>query len=188
VEFWQCLLEEPEALASETEKYFPLNRKAFYALQQHQTSLPDKISRAAAYFVLNRSSFSGSTLSGGMSPHHPRFTRNSIERIRSFYNPNLSVNQGDFRASLEMHPDVFAYLDPPYLIRNTLYGRKGNAHKNFDHEGLAEILKKRSDWILSYNDCPAIRKMYAGFSMLHPKWKYGMSADKNSREVLIFSK
>ena len=188
VEFWQCLLEQPHNLANEVEKYFPLPKEDFYTLQQTQTAFTTKLQRAAVYYVLNRSSFSGSTLSGGMSPEHPRFTQTAIQRLRDFHNPNIIVKQADFKISLEEHASVFAYLDPPYLIKSKLYGKNGNAHKNFDHEGLAALLRKRDGWILSYNDCDEIRSLYEGFYLLVPNWKYGMSNDKASKEVLIFSK
>lgn len=188
IEFWQCLIETPDHLVDEVEKLFPLSKIMFYNLQKSQMHLKTKIQRAAAYYVLNRSSFSGATLSGGMSPEHPRFTRSSIERLRDFFNPNIFVQAADFRESLNKHPFTFAYLDPPYLIKSSLYGHKGNAHKDFDHIALSEVLKKREHWILSYNDCEDIRNLYHGFHILTPNWKYGMSNDKNSKEVLIFSK
>jgi len=188
VEFWQCLLEDSLMLSRIVESFYPLSREQFYLLQKTQSNIEDKFQRAAVYYVLNRSSFSGSTLSGGMSPSHPRFTKSSILRIKQFYNPNLHVEYAPFEISLRRHPDVFAYLDPPYLIKSTLYGYKGNAHKDFDHFGLATILKNRSKWILSYNDCLEIRNLYRGFKILTPNWKYGMSSDKSSKEVLIFSK
>lgn len=187
VEFWQCLLKTPVALAAEVEKRYPLSREAFYKLQDDQMKFATKLQRAAAYYVLNRSSFSGSTLSGGMSPGHPRFTLSSIERLKQFRKPNVSVQLSSFTDSLANYTDVFTYLDPPYLIKNTLYGKGGNAHKKFDHPALAKILKTRRCWILSYNDCPEIRELYKGFHIKMPEWKYGMSTDKTSKEVLIFS-
>lgn len=188
VEFWQCLSLQPNELAKEVEKYFPLAKDKFYELQHTQMKFETKLERAAVYYVLNRSSFSGSTLSGGMSPEHPRFTRTSIERLRNYFNPNIIIEEADFKYSLERHPFTFTYLDPPYLIKNSLYGKKGNAHKDFDHERLAKILKNREYWILSYNDCNEIRNLYEDFQILTPNWKYGMSNDKVSKEILIFSK
>ncbi|MFT3949976.1 MAG: DNA adenine methylase [Agriterribacter sp.] len=188
VEFWQCALEQPGVLADEVEKYFPLPKHEFYKLQQTHTTLETKLQRAAAYYVLNRSSFSGATLSGGMSPGHPRFTKTAIERLRNFHNPDIIIAEADYKVSLLKHADEFAYLDPPYLIKSALYGKKGDAHKGFDHEGLVDILSKRNKWILSYNDCDEIRKMYGKFKIVTPGWKYGMSKDKSSRELLIFSK
>jgi DNA adenine methylase len=188
VEFWQCLTMHPNKLADKVEKYFPLPKNKFYELQHTQTKFKTKLERAAVYYVLNRSSFSGATLSGGMSPEHPRFTVSSIERLRNFTNQNIIVGMATFKESLKKHPFTFTYLDPPYLIKSSLYGKKGNAHKDFDHEELAGILKEREHWILSYNDCNEIRELYDGFHILTPNWKYGMSNDKISREVLIFSK
>lgn len=188
VEFWQFLITKPKQLANEVEKYFPLPKDKFYELQRTQVLFNTKLERAAVFYVLNRSSFSGATLSGGMSPEHPRFTRTSIERLREFYNPNLNIEKADFHESLIKHPYIFAYLDPPYLIKSPLYGKKGDAHKDFDHEGLSKLLMKREHWILSYNDCIEIRKLYDGFHILTPNWKYGMSSNKTSNEVLIFSK
>lgn len=188
VEFWQCLLTKPNELADEVEKYYPLPKEKFYELQSTQTKFTSKLERAAVYYVLNRSSFSGATLSGGMSPEHPRFTLTSIERLRNYFNPNIHISKADFKTSLKNHPFTFAYLDPPYLIKSSLYGKKGNAHRDFEHEELANILRKREHWILSYNDCAEIRNLYEGFHILTPNWKYGMSNDKSSKEVLIFSK
>lgn len=188
VEFWQCLTADPKKLSKEVEKFFPLPKHKFYELQTTQTKFKTKFERAAVYYVLNRSSFSGATLSGGMSPAHPRFTHSSIERLKEFYNPNIIIEKSDFKQSLLKHPFMFTYLDPPYLIESSLYGKKGDAHKDFEHEVLAKILKKREHWILSYNDCSTIRELYAGFNILIPNWKYGMSNDKMSKEILIFSK
>ena len=70
----------------------------------------------------------------------------------------------------------------------SFYGKKGNAHKDFDHAGLADLLYNRKQWILSYNDCKEIRELYSGFTIISPTWKYGMSTDKSSKEILIFSK
>ena len=188
VEFWQCVANNREQLADKAAAYFPLSKEAFYYLQKEQTGFETKIERAAVYYVLNRSSFSGATLSGGMSPGHPRFTLSAIQRLRVFYNPNFIVKKSDFKAAIAQHANTFLYLDPPYLISSTLYGKKGDAHKGFDHEALCEILKKRNYWILSYNDCEAIRTMYKDYIIISPLWKYGMSIDKTSKEVLIFSK
>lgn len=184
--FWTFLLADANLLANEVAKYHPLSKTKFYELQK-DIATSTGITKAAEFFVLNRSSFSGSTLSGGMSPNHPRFNEACIERLRSFKAPNLFVEKKDFQQALLDHPTLFAYLDPPYLIKNTLYGVKGDMHKGFDHEKLAQILSKRSNWILSYNDCPEVRSFYQKFHITTPAWAYGMSKDKGSKEVLIFS-
>jgi DNA adenine methylase len=191
VDFWQWLLKDPIKLSNAVEKVHPLKRSDFYQLQKIHTQSTDSFERAVLFFILNRTSFSGSTLSGGMASggidDNPRFTKSSIERLRNFRIQNLSVDLLDFTKSIAKHPTALLYLDPPYIIDSKLYGIKGNLHKNFDHEALASILRKREKWILSYNDSNIIKKNYRDYQFVYPKWSYGMSNDKNSREVIILS-
>lgn len=188
VVFWQELLSEPHKLAEIVRKYFPLTASKFYSLQVGFGNIKNKREMAAVFFVLNRASFSGTTLSGGMSPGHTRFTKAIIERLENFKEPNLHVENADFKVSLAKHKDDFLYLDPPYANGEKLYGNKGDTHEDFDHEGLAAILNARDGWILSYNDKPKVRRWYEGHKILSPSWSYGMSNDKKSNELLIFSK
>jgi DNA adenine methylase len=194
VDFWQCLLKDPNQLANNVEKYYPLKKEKFYDLQKIQLNPREKLENGTLFFVLNRASYSGSTLCGGMSSggrysndRHPRFTKSAIERLRNFSVSNLTIELADFKESIAKHPNVLLYLDPPYLVKSKLYGRKGDLHKNFDHEGLAKVLKRRNNWILSYNSCREIREFYGDYVIKTPDWKYGMSNNKDSREALIFS-
>ena len=61
------------------------------------------------------------------------------------------------------------YCDPPYYIGSDSKMFKGVYpmrnipvhHKDFPHEKLRDMLKKhKGGFILSYNDCPTIRKYY----------------------------
>ena len=203
VDFWQCSLSDPRVLADRVESWlYPKTlegKDSFYDIQKMSTS--SKLDSAARFFALNRSSHNGTTESGGCStwqyaegdrvpPGYPRFTLSSIDRLRRFRCPNLSVEQADFKDSLSRHKDLFAYLDPPYMgnISQSLYGTRGSTHKGFDHDALYEILRKRAGWILSYDNSKGVKKMYSNFTVETPEWAYGMGADKKSRELLIFSK
>jgi DNA adenine methylase len=191
VDFWQVLLKNPFKLAHIVKKYHPLKKEKFYELQKLQLESKSKLERAAVFFVLNRTSFSGSTLSGGMATggdyNNPRFTKSSIEKLKTFKIKNLTIQQDDYKKSIPRHKKALLYLDPPYLIQSKLYGRQGDLHKNFDHYTLAKILKKRNNWILSYNNSKEIHQLYSDYTILYPDWKYGMSNNKKSREVLILS-
>jgi DNA adenine methylase len=187
IAFWEMLLANPEKLIERVKTYYPLSRTKFYNLQKRYINLTDKIERAAAFFVLNRSSFSGTTLSGGMSPGHPRFTRSAIERLKTFKATNFEVECADFRDVIPKYDDAFLYLDPPYMNGQALYGLRGDTHKGFDHPALAELLYKRDRWILSYNDCEEIRKLYQSYDFYPIEWIYGMSNNKQSNEVLVLS-
>ncbi len=187
VTFWDVLLHNKEELASTVEKYYPLSSKKFYNLQKIYAGLTDEVEAAAVFYVLNRSSFSGTTASGGMSPDHPRFTLSAIERLRNFEVNNFHVECADYRDVIPKHENDFLYLDPPYLNGQALYGDRGDTHKGFDHRALAELLNKRDRWVMSYNDCKEIRKLYLNNNILSVEWIYGMSKNKHSNEVLILS-
>jgi len=185
VDFWQIAISDASTLADAVMKYLPLDKQMFHSLQKIR--FKTKLEEAARFFVLNRSSFNGSTMSGGMSPGHQRFTLSSIERLRRFCVQNFWVKQADFRKSIAQSRDAFLYLDPPYWSATKLYGDHGNLHTGFDHLGLRDRLRCREQWILSYDDCPEIRKLYQGYRFISLSWKYGMSNDKSSRELLILS-
>jgi len=191
VDFWQVLLKNPKKLAAYVKKYHPLKKEKFYELQKIQLESKSKLERAAVFFVLNRTSFSGSTLSGEMASggkdNNPRFTKSSIDKLKTFRIKNLTIQQSDYKKSIPTHKNALLYLDPPYLIQSKLYGKKGDLHKNFDHHTLVKILKKRNNWILSYNNSKEIHQLYSDYTILYPDWKYGMSNNKKSREVLILS-
>ena len=67
----------------------------------------DKTERAAIFYVLNRSSFSGTTFSGGMSPGHPRFNAAAIERVKNFKASNIRIEMKDFRESIAYIKMIF---------------------------------------------------------------------------------
>ena len=187
-DFWSVLLKDPKTLADKVREYYPLTKLKFYSLQRDYQKIKSKQERAADFFALNRASFSGTTLSGGMSPKHPRFNEAAIRRLENFEIKNFYVANADFRDSLKKHKKDFLYLDPPYVNSSKLYGKQGDTHEGFDHESLAKILTKRDGWILSYNDCKMVREWYRGFTMVKLQWSYGMNNSKKSNEILILSK
>lgn len=189
INFWQSVIFDPEDIADICTRYFPMEKDRFYELQKTINSY-DKLERAAIFYALNRCSFSGTTLSGGMSPGHARWTESAIERLRNFRVENITVEEMDFKNSIALHSDINLFCDPPYFLRkdrNNLYGVKGNGHKGFDHHGLLEILKSRDKWLMTYNDCREVREMYASYRIVETSWKYGMNKDKKSSEIIIVS-
>lgn len=188
VHFWQSLLTRPSDLADAVAAHYPLSKEAFYSVQRALPEITDPLSSAAVFFVLNRSSFSGSP-AAGMSPGATRFTPHSIARVRNFAVKNVSVDTLDFEQSIALHPTDLLYLDPPYIdIQSPLYGASGRLQRHFDHERLARLLKQRGGlWLLSYNDTLAMREMYAGFQIVEMDLYYSMSCKKKGHEVLVLS-
>jgi DNA adenine methylase len=205
--FWTALFQDNKALAlladsfRESHSDFPidkvgLTRERFNELKKELREQQSySIHNAAAFYALNRSSFSGATLSGGYSKRAAweRFTDTSIARVLAAPALDVVVENKSFEQSIAENEGVFLYCDPPYLQErgNNLYGDGGDLHKSFDHEKLRDILVSRKDWILSYNDSPVVRNMYRGYEIVDPAWSYGMKNAhgrkfiSNSSEILI---
>jgi len=171
-----------------------LPEKDFYRFRDEirfalRANHPFTFEAAAKVYAINRSSFSGATFSGGFSKRasYARFTDNQIEYIRNFKVDNLKVKYADFKDSIKRH-DCCLYLDPPYFLeaaRCKLYGDEGDMHAFFPHLALFSILRKRDNWILSYNDCDEIRSLYRDFDIHEAEWTYGMNRSKKSSEIII---
>lgn len=184
---WQQIKFDAGAVADSARQFHPMDRDGFYQLQKSYFYILDPVMQAAAFFAINRSSYSGLTFSGGFSGE--RFTPSSIDKLARTTIPNITVDQADFELSLSRHPDTFVYADPPYLLtheKSNLYGLRGDAHRHFDHSLLAEVLRNWSgSWLLSYNDTEPVRRLYEGFAMVAASWTYGTG--KVGAELLIFS-
>jgi DNA adenine methylase len=121
---------------------------------------------ALYFFIVNRCSFSGSTLSGGFSPGNTRFIRSSIDNMKAANEAleGVRITGWDYsRLILEPGEDVFLFLDPPYFTAKKLYGRNGDMH-DFNDADMARLLRETPHrWMLTYDDCPEIRALYDGF-------------------------
>ena len=191
VEFWECLLEDSKKLADYVYPYYPFSKDDFHKIREAHTYHPDKYERAAIYYVLNRNAFSGKVFTGGYSVTTERFTLSAINRVRDFNllnNNNLSVGCMDFKHSITKDNNkILLYCDPPYIVKNPgLYGYTSDLHKEFNHKLLADLLRGRDKWILSYNDNKYIRDLYKGYKIYEFQWIYSTNHKKNN-ELLIVS-
>lgn len=152
------------------------------------------LTQAYYYFIINRCSFSGATLSGGFSKEasKKRFTESSIDRINSLSLDNFQIYNKDFSnfiSEYSSQQNTLMFLDPPYYLEkgSKLYGTKGDLHETFEHDLLFEIIKDNKNWLLTYNDCEYVRNKYKDFIILEVDWAYGMNKSKKSSELVILS-
>jgi len=151
----------------------------------------DELKQAYYYFIINRCSFNGSTLSGGFSQEASikRFTKSSIEKINTNCLDKFSISNKDFEDFLlnNNNNESLLFLDPPYYLEvgSKLYGFSGDMHETFDHKKLYYILSSRNNWMMTYNDCKYIRDLYKDFIIMDVDWSYGMNKSKKSSEIVI---
>ncbi len=172
--------------------------------QRKLASLPDdRLHNAARFFILNRSTASGLTQSGGMTAaaYCGRFTESSIQRLENLHNRLVGVHLslGSYQTLIHTPgDDVFIFLDPPYYSaeKSRLYGRSGDLHKGFDHVELSvELRDCQHAWIMTIDNSEEIRDLYPpnwadvlpwtkSYSMTNTKGR----ASRQGKELLVAKK
>lgn len=173
INFWKVLQSDKASLQQSLSQLTP--DKTLYTAYKKSLDEGTDLERAVKFFYVNRCCFSG-CMTGGFSGS--RFTPSSIAKLDTVDLANFTFHNIDYEEFLSMYPNHFAYIDPPYDVPNLYLADP------FDHERLAYVLKQRSRWILSYNDTPRIRSLYAGYTIVELDWKYGMT-QKKANEILI---
>ena len=194
--FWNQVKINKRVLCEELRKITSVSKDEFAEYRNTIMNLNhDEMQQAIQYFIINRCSFSGSTLSGGFSEEasKKRFTPSSIDRIESLDFTNIEIHNKDFYdfiCGCTITEKTLLFLDPPYYLEKNskLYGNNGDMHEGFDHGLLFDVIQSKPKWILSYNNCEYIRNMYRDYTIIDVDWKYGMNTTKKSSEIIILSK
>jgi len=140
------------------------------------------LEKAASFFIYNRITFSGTSLSGGYSESafNSRFTESSILRLKNIEEivRGVKITNIDYEKALSEDGDsVFIFLDPPYFSarKSALYGKNGNLHKSFDHKRFADVMKNcRHKWLITYDNSDYIKNLFSFANFFSWNLTYGM--------------
>jgi DNA adenine methylase Dam len=206
VNFWQVLQIFPEDLRDtlSREKSNHNNpetaRDLFLAakdmINDHsQTS----VDRAVAFYIVNKCSFSGLTESSSFSPQASQnnFSLRGIEKLPEYSKiiDKWRITNYSYDYLMDGNKDAFMYLDPPYDIKDNLYGRKGSMHKGFDHDKFAADCDSNDmDMLVSYNSDQLVKDRFknwnaAEFDLTYTMRSVGeyMQDQKQRKELLLFN-
>ena len=163
----------------------------------------DGIERAAAFYIVNKCSFSGLTESSSFSQQASisNFSMRGIEKLPEYSDliSSWHINQYSYEHLMQndVHDNLFMYLDPPYDIKDNLYGKSGSMHKGFDHDKFAEDCSKSSiDMMISYNSDQLVKNRFtelqwnaAEFALTYTMRSVGeyMREQKERKELLLFN-
>ena len=193
--FWKQVKENKTILCEELRKITSVSKEQFMSYRNTIMNLHDNVlQQSIQYFIINRCSFSGSTLSGGFSEEasSKRFTPSSINKIEALDFTNIEIHNDDFYQFIHntSNNKTFLFIDPPYYLENKskLYGNNGDMHEGFNHTSLFELLETKKNWIVTYNNCEYIRNLYKEYKIVDVNWTYGMNTSKTSSEIIIISK
>jgi len=193
--FWQQIKTNKHILCDELTKITSVSKAQFINYRDTIMELnDDMLQQSIQYFIINRCSFSGATLSGGFSQEASlkRYTPSSINKIKSLDFTNIDVYNFDFEYFIDnfTNENTLIFLDPPYYLekQSKLYGNNGDMHENFNHHLLCEIMKTKKNWLITYNNCEYIKNIYKDYLIIEVNWSYGMNKSKLSSEIIIISK
>lgn len=163
----------------------------------------DTLDLGFATFFLNRTSRSGilgtSGIIGGLAQKgkwkiDARFSRDAlIQRIEKIadYSNRIEVSGEDAADFLvttvpSLGGQGLIYLDPPYFEKGDRLYEK--SYRPADHEAIAQLVRDLDcPWIVTYDDVPEIREMYAGETVLDYGIKYSAAARRVGQEVMFAS-
>lgn len=162
-----------------------------------------RLRRGFAAFYLNRCNRSGIIMNGGPiggvrqegnwkldARFNQAELRQRCEKIAE-YRDRIQVSGHDGIQFIKIHnPDShFYFIDPPYYAKGkTLYL---NALDEEYHVALGAHLRTMADaaWVLTYDDCPEVRRIYRGWAAIRPfSLRYAASERRSGKEVLITPK
>ena len=157
--------------------------------------------RAVAFYIVNKCSFSGLTESSSFSSQASvsNFSLRGIEKLPGYQEiiSNWHINGYSYEHLMtnDLHDGVFMYLDPPYDIKDNLYGRKGSMHKGFDHDKFAADCDKYDiPMLISYNSDQLVRDRFKNWNVAEFDLTYTMRSvgeymreQKTRKELLLFN-
>jgi DNA adenine methylase len=91
--------------------------------------------------------------------------------------------------------NTFWFLDPPYDIKDNLYGNKGSMHKGFNHQEFHAWMTQgnvKDRWMITYNSNPTLVEWYNTYNQCTWDLTYTMRStgdymneQKDRAELLI---
>ena len=138
--FWKiCKYNKHELCIELNKKLNKIDKNEFINMREKIMKEKNELNQSIMYFIINRCSFSGATLSGGFSleASNKRFTKSSIDRIEKLDLSQFDIFNFDFEDFINKNDNKknLLFLDPPYYLENgsKLYGNNGDMHDIFDH-------------------------------------------------------
>lgn len=206
--FWSILRDEVDSLYEILKGYkeehpTPDAARGLFAHMKIELNHPDSedLYRAAAFYVINKCSFSGLTESSSFSAQASdhNFTMRGIENLPKYSEliQNWKITNHPYWEMMQTPAPVgtFWFLDPPYNIKDNLYGKGGEIHKGFDHQMFHAYMTQgnvKDRWMITYNSNPTLVEWYQQYNLATWDLTYTMRSvgdymneQKDRAELLI---
>lgn len=204
--FWWCVFNDTEALCAAVQAC-PVTIETWQMLQPTRAvdnpndSPYSLLQLGVAGLFFNRTNFSGIIGAGPIGGESQksdykidcRFNKDKILRqvkAAAKYAERIGVHFGDAITFMRENSEAistgfsFTYVDPPYYLQGKKLYR--HAYVDQDHVALAEFLRAQGyPWLLSYDDHPRIRELYADNQMQPIYLDYKVKSNRTAQELVI---
>ena len=155
--------------------------------------------RACSFYVINKCSFSGLTESSSFSKQASdnNFSMRGIEKLQGYTQiiKDWKITNLSYEQLLTDDKKCFTYLDPPYDIKDNLYGKKGSMHNGFNHDDFASDCDRFiGHQLISYNSSQLVKDRFKDyqtgeFDLTYTMRSVGeyMREQKERKELLLFN-
>ena len=142
---------------------------------------------ACLWYILNKTSFSGMSMIGSYAKlaFDQNFSDKCILNLPKVSDlmhtvKSLKITNLDYSELLkDTNKDVFIFADPPYDIKDNLYGNNGDMHRGFDHQKFANDIKSiKTPWMITYNNNDTIRNWFSEYQCIPWELQYTMKSIK----------
>jgi len=137
--------------------------------------------KAIAFYILNKCSFSGLVSSSfSKKASDSNFSVNNIKSLKYYSGliKNWIITNLDYKEFLKKYTNsdkILVYMDPPYMIKDNLYGKHGELHKKFVHTDFFDICKEIiCKQLISYNSNLLIKDAFKDYNISDYELTYTM--------------
>lgn len=201
--FWSSVVNETDELCRKI-RDTRVNMQTWHRQKRVQTHATDHDALDVGFstFFLNRTNRSG-IISGGViggkeqlgkwkldARYNKKDLIGRIQRIARFRN-RISVYAMDGKDFIKkvlptLPKKTLVYIDPPYYVKGS--GLYQNHLTHDDHQSIAREVQTcvKQPWIVSYDNVPEIRRLYAGRPQRVFTLSYSAQARYSGKEIMFF--
>ena len=196
--FWDTLQRDGDELSDilvgiKQDNSTPEKAKELFIRSKEEISTADPYRQAILFWILNKCSYSGLTENSSFSPQASiqNFTLRGARKLKAISEiiQHRHITNLDYTEVMyETGENVFIFLDPPYKIKDFLYGSNAEMHKGFNHQDFVEACKLcPHPWLVTYNVDADLKEAYAEFYQEEFRITYGMKhrADNKFKSELL---
>lgn len=186
----------PDALEKEFETQL-ISREEFERLKSESVASLTDVQRAARFYYLLRTCFGSKIAGQNFFSHAERLPLlklgDELKTVLSAIHQRLqkvNIENRNYDVLIQKmdRPETLFYLDPPYYNCEKYYGK--DIFGRDDFLKLRDLLKDiQGKFILSLNDVPEVREIFAGFYFHTRQIRWSLNAksesENNGKEIII---